>query len=103
MKKVLIFSLFLLAGVLMGTVLTEVASRVSFLSWLCWGDSIGFGWPNPVTLDLSILKVSFGITMELNGAKLLTLLKLCNALECGLADIITDKETREQLSAYAAH
>lgn len=29
--------------------------------------------------------------------------KLCNALECGLADIITDKETREQLSAYAAH
>ncbi len=28
---------------------------------------------------------------------------LCNALECGLADIITDKETREQLSAYAAH
>lgn len=40
---------------------------------------------------------------DLNGAKLLTLLKLCNALECGLADIITDKETREQLSAYAAH
>ena len=34
-------------------------------------DSIGFGWPNPVTLDLSILKVSFGITMELNVAKLL--------------------------------
>lgn len=71
MKKVLIFSLFLLAGVLMGTVLTEVASRVSFLSWLCWGDSIGFGWPNPAMLDLSILKVSFGITMELNVAKLL--------------------------------
>ena len=40
---------------------------------------------------------------DLTGAKLLTLLKLCNALECGLADIITDKETREQLSAYAAH
>ena len=40
---------------------------------------------------------------ERGGAKLLTLLKLCNALECGLADIITDKETREQLSAYAAH
>lgn len=40
---------------------------------------------------------------DLNGAKLLTLLKLCNALECGLTDIITDKETREQLSAYAAH
>ena len=40
---------------------------------------------------------------DLNGAKLLTLLKLCNALECGLADIITDKEKREKLSAYASH
>ena len=40
---------------------------------------------------------------DLNGAKLLTLLKLCNALECGLADIITDKETREQHRANAAH
>ena len=40
---------------------------------------------------------------DLNGAKLLTLLKLCNALECGLADISTGKAAREQLSAYAAH
>ena len=79
MKKVLIFSLFLLAGVLMGTVLTEVASRVSFLSWLCWGDSIGFGWPNPAMLDLSILKVSFGITMELNVAKLLCVIAALSA------------------------
>lgn len=37
------------------------------------------------------------------AADLVADLKLCNALECGLADIITDKETREQLSAYAAH
>ena len=40
---------------------------------------------------------------DLNGAKPLTLLKLCHALECGLAAHITDQETREQLSAYAAH
>lgn len=37
---------------------------------------------------------------DLNGAKLLTLLKLCNALECKLADIITDEETLEQLKDY---
>lgn len=38
---------------------------------------------------------------DLNGAKLLTLLKLCNALECKLADIITDRDTLDQLAEYA--
>lgn len=37
---------------------------------------------------------------DINGAKLLTLLKLCNALECNLADIITDEDTLEQLKDY---
>lgn len=37
---------------------------------------------------------------DLNGAKLATLLKLCNALECRLADIVTDEETLELLKAY---
>ena len=32
---------------------------------------------------------------DINGAKLPTLLKICNALECRLADIITDEETLE--------
>ena len=31
---------------------------------------------------------------DLSGAKLATLLKLCNALECRLADIVTDEENR---------
>ena len=37
---------------------------------------------------------------DLSGAKLATLLKLCNALECKLADIVTDEETLEQLGSY---
>ena len=40
---------------------------------------------------------------DLNGAKLATLLKLCNALECRLADIVTDEETLELLTAYDNH
>lgn len=40
---------------------------------------------------------------DLSGAKLATLLKLCNALECRLADIVTDKETLELLKAYDNH
>lgn len=37
---------------------------------------------------------------DLNGAKLVTLLKICNALECRLADIITDEETQKQIKKY---
>ena len=40
---------------------------------------------------------------DLNGAKLATLLQLCNALECRLADIVTDEETLELLKAYDNH
>ena len=40
---------------------------------------------------------------DLSGDKLATLLKLCNALECRLADIVTDEETLELLKAYDNH
>ena len=36
MKRTLIFLLFLMAGLIMGAVLTRVAQQTSFLSWLCW-------------------------------------------------------------------
>lgn len=37
---------------------------------------------------------------DLNGAKVETLLKLCNALNCSLRDIITAPETLRLLAAY---
>ena len=37
---------------------------------------------------------------DINGAKLVTLLKICNALECSLRDILTDPATLEGLDEY---
>ncbi len=37
---------------------------------------------------------------DISGAKLATLLKLCNALHCELRDIIADPETIELLDTY---
>ena len=37
---------------------------------------------------------------DINGAKLLTLLKLCNTLECRLDDILDDPETLSELKTY---
>jgi len=37
---------------------------------------------------------------DLNGAKLVTLLKFCNALGCSLDAILTDSETLEEWKIY---
>lgn len=37
---------------------------------------------------------------DINGAKFLTLLNICDALECRLEDILTDKETLYMLDVY---
>ena len=37
---------------------------------------------------------------DINGAKLSTLLKICNALKCNLQDILTDSDTLNRLKEY---
>ena len=37
---------------------------------------------------------------DINNANLLTLLKICKALECKLSEILTDKETIEEVNNY---
>ena len=73
MKKTLIFLLFFFAGLIMGAVLTRVAQQVGFLNWLCWGDSVGFGYPEAVTLNLSVIRLNLGMYVELNVARLICL------------------------------
>lgn len=37
---------------------------------------------------------------DINGAKLSTLLKICNTLKCNLQDILTDSDTLNRLKEY---
>lgn len=48
-------------------------------------------------INLNMLKFYEQGVKDINGAKLKTLLKICKVLNCGLQDIITDKETLELL------
>jgi hypothetical protein len=74
MKKGFWFCLFFLGGILLGTVLAAVAREVSWLSWLTWGESIGIGVPSPVTVDLSVVVLTFGFSLKLDIARLIGIL-----------------------------
>ena len=37
---------------------------------------------------------------DFNGAKLVTILKVCNALKCNLRDILSDTDTLNELEEY---
>lgn len=74
MKKSISFFIFLIMGILSGVILTEVANLYPFLNFLTIGKSIGVGYPNPFTLDLSIIKLTLGFSIHLNLATVICIM-----------------------------
>lgn len=68
-KNFWILLVFLLSGLVIGGLLGEIASRVDFLWWLSYGQS--FGLSDPVTLDLSVLKITFSFMVKINIASII--------------------------------
>jgi hypothetical protein len=62
----------LLCGIVLGGFLGQLASSVSFLSWLAYGNT--FGLTSPVVLDLGILVLTFGLTITINIASIIGLI-----------------------------
>lgn len=71
-KRYWVFLIFLFSGIIIGGLLGELASNVSFLSWLSYGKS--FGLTEPLLLDVNILQVSFGFSIQLNVASIIGIL-----------------------------
>lgn len=68
-KNFWIFLVFMLAGLVIGGLLGELANKVTWLWWLSYGEN--FGLADPVTLDLSILKISFAFMIKINVASII--------------------------------
>lgn len=64
--------LLLLAGIVLGGFIGEMASGVSGLSWLGYGKS--FGFQNPIVLDLGILVLTFGLSIKITIASIVGVL-----------------------------
>lgn len=63
-KSTWILLIFILSGLVVGGLLGEVAGKVSFLSWMGYGES--FGLATPLELDLSIIKLTFALSFKIN-------------------------------------
>lgn len=68
-KNFWIFLIFMLSGLVIGGLLGEVAHRVDWLWWLSFGQN--FGLTNPVTLDLSVLSITFACSFRINIASII--------------------------------
>ena len=68
-KSTWIFILFLLAGLVIGGLIGELASNIDFLWWLSYGQE--FGLTDPLTLDLNVVRLTFGLTFKINIASIL--------------------------------
>lgn len=52
-----------LVGIVLGTFTAYICKGVSALSWLAFG--IDFGLESPIVLDLGILQLTFGVSIDL--------------------------------------
>ena len=62
----------LLCGIVLGGFIGTLASHVSVLSWLAYGQT--FGLTSPMVLDLGIFVLTFGLTIKINIASIIGLI-----------------------------
>ena len=60
---------FVLAGLVIGGLLGDLASNVDWLSWLSFGEE--FGLREPIVLDLNVLTLTLGLTIKINIASII--------------------------------
>ena len=73
LKRTLLLWFFILAGIVLGAMLASVCRNVSFLSWLAYSQSIGFNADAPFVLDLSVIRITFGFSMGISVAQIITI------------------------------
>ena len=61
--------LFILAGLVIGGLIGNLASSINGLSWLAYGEE--FGLRDPIILDLNVLTLTLGLTIRINIASII--------------------------------
>lgn len=68
-KGMWILIVFIFAGIVVGGLIGDLASRSSALWWLAYGQE--FGLRDPLSVDLSVIKFTFSFLIKLNISSIL--------------------------------
>lgn len=68
-KNIWVLMVFILSGLVIGGLIGKLASSVPWLWWLSFEQK--FGLNEPLILDLSILKLTFGLMFKINIASII--------------------------------
>ena len=68
-KNFWILLVFILSGLVIGGLLGKLAGSISWLWWLSYEQ--GFGLESPIVLDLSVIKLTFGLMFKINVASII--------------------------------
>lgn len=71
-KSIWILIVLILAGIVVGGLIGDIAGRSSGLWWLSYGQE--FGLRDPLTLDLSVIKFSVALLIKLNISSIIGML-----------------------------
>ena len=64
--------LFIMIGIVIGGLISEVTAGVSGLSWLSYGNTFGINSnANPLVLDLGILVITFALQIKITVASII--------------------------------
>lgn len=70
-KKNIILIFMIVAGIIVGAMLSGFFKEIPFLSWLAYGQTIGISAHNPAVIDLSVLKLAFGFEIGINVSQII--------------------------------
>lgn len=70
-KSTIVLLLFVLCGLVVGGLIGELTKNTS-LSWLSYGQS--FGLSSPVSLDIGIMQITFGLMFKINISSIIGLI-----------------------------
>ena len=70
-KNFWILLIMLLAGIVLGGFMGQLAEGISWLNWLNYGQS--FGLNSPLVIDFGILVITFGLSIQITMASVIGL------------------------------
>ena len=68
-KNFWILLIMLLAGIVLGGLMGQLANGISWLSWLNFGQS--FGLDSPLVINFGILVITLGLTIKITRASII--------------------------------